>query len=153
MIIWFWYQIVSLFFCCYKFDVLMFLNIFHSFSENWIFHQLEKKIFFFWNHFFVAFLRLVFISIHGFNQAFWLNLMTLGTVLKTKWWFNACFIFLMWITCPVLSYILGTSFLTFSIFIHSGKNGKWLWRSHKFSRCWISTSRKYLHHFLHYNFL
>ena len=38
MIIWFWYQIGSSFFCCYNFDVPMFSHIFHSFSENWIIH-------------------------------------------------------------------------------------------------------------------
>ena len=50
----------------------------------------------------------------------------------------------MWITYSVLSCKLVTSFLIFSIFILSGKNGKWLWSSSNFPGYWISNLKKYL---------
>ena len=53
--------------------------------------------------FLALFLRLVFTSMYDFNQAFWLNLMTLCIFFKTDPWFNACFTFLMWITYLLLS--------------------------------------------------
>ena len=46
MMVSFWYQIVSSFFCCHKFNVLMISHIFYSFSKNWIIHQLKKKMIF-----------------------------------------------------------------------------------------------------------
>ena len=100
--------------------------------------------------FFAFFLRSVFISIYGFIQAFWLNLITLWNFFKNNPWFNACFKFLMCITYPVLSCKLATSFSTFSIYLLSGKNGKSLWSSCNFP--WVSTSKKkkkFLHNFLH----
>ena len=71
--------------------------------------------------------RSVFISIYGFGQAFKLNLTPLWTFLKINSWFDAYFKFLMCITYSVLSCKLATSYLTFSIFILSGKNGKPIW--------------------------
>ena len=51
--------------------------------------------------------------------------------------------FLIWITYSILSCKLGTSFLTFSILIFSGKNGKSLRSWCNVSLYWTSTSRKY----------
>ena len=48
-------------------------------------------------------------------------------------WFNACFKFLMCITYSVLSYKLGKSYSTLSIFIFSGKKGKSLRRLCKYA--------------------
>ena len=38
MIVWFWHQIISSSFGCYKFDISMFSHIFHSVSKNYIVH-------------------------------------------------------------------------------------------------------------------
>ena len=92
---------------------------------------------------YVLYWRSLFLLIYGFNQAFWLNLITLWTFFKTDSWFNAYFKFLWWITYSVLSCKLATSISTFSILILSGKNGKSLWRLRNFSGYWTSTSRKY----------
>ena len=108
MIIWFLYWITLFFFCCDKFNVSMFSHIFHSFFKKGINHQLKKI--FFKILFSLFFLRSVFISIYSFNQAFWLNLITLWTFFKTNPWFNVCFKFLMWITHSVLSWKIATSF-------------------------------------------
>ena len=86
----------------------------------------------------------MFISIYGFSQTFWLNLITRCTFFKTNLWFNACFQFLMYITYSFLSCKLATSFSTFSVSSFSGKNDKSLWSSCNFLRHWTSTSRKYL---------
>ena len=63
---------------------------------------------------------------YGFNQDYRLNLMTLYISFKTNPLFKACFKFLMCIVYSFLSCKLAASFLTFSIFIFSGKNGKLL---------------------------
>ena len=93
--------------------------------------------------FFAFCFSLVFISMYGFSQAFWLNLIILWNFFKINPWFNACFKFLMWMTYSVSSRKLVTSFSTFSILILSGKNGKSLWSSCNVSKHWTSTSRKY----------
>ena len=123
MIIWFLGLIISSSLCRQKFDMSMFSHIFNSFTKNGIIHQL-KKIFF---KIFVFFLKSVYISLYGFSLAFWLNLITLWTLFKTNLWFNACFNFLMCITCPVLSCKSAASFSTLSVFILSGKKDKSLW--------------------------
>ena len=71
MIIWFWHKIVSSLFSCYKFNVSMLSHIFHDFTKDWVIHEL-KKIFFK-----AFFLSSAFISMYGFSQVFWLNLMIL----------------------------------------------------------------------------
>ena len=54
LIIWFCYQIVLSFFCCYKFNVPMFSNIFHGYSKTASFITLKKfKIF--WPRFMIKF--------------------------------------------------------------------------------------------------
>ena len=74
---------------------LYFFHIFHSFSKTALLISLKKS---FSKSFFTFFLTSVFMSMYGFNQAFWLNLMTLCTFFKTNLWFNTCCKFLMWIT-------------------------------------------------------
>ena len=74
----------------------------------------------------------MFISIYGFSQTFWLNLIILWTFSKTNSWFNAYFKFLMCIRYSALPCKLATSLSIFSIFIFSGKNGKSLWNSFNF---------------------
>ena len=106
----------------------MFSHIFYSFSKNWIIHQLQKKS----KSMFAFFLRSVFISIYGFSQAFWLNLITMGTFFGINPWLKACFWFLMYITYSVLWCKLASSFTTFSIFILSDKDGKSFWNSYSF---------------------
>ena len=118
----------------------MFSHILHSFSKNYSIHQLEKI---FLKNFFLPSFSLAFISICGYNQAFWLNLIIPWTFSKTNLWFNACFELLMWITYSILSCKLVTSFSTFSIFILSNKNGKSLQSSCTFPGYWALTSRKY----------
>ena len=120
----------------------VFINIicFYVYNET-IIHQRKKKPFS--KSFFAFILRSVLISIHGFSQAFWLNLMTFWSFFKTNPWFNAYFKFLMCIKYSALSCKLATSFLTFSIFVLSGKKSKSLWRLCKFSGYWTSTKRKY----------
>ena len=142
MIIWFSHQIVYSSICCDKFKILvsMFSHVFSRFSKNWIIYQPEKV---FVKVIFCFFLRSVFISIYGFSQLFWLNLVTLWTFFKTNPWFNAYFKFLLCLTYPVLSCKLPTSFSTFLIFILSGKKGKSLWNSCNFSGYWTSTSTKF----------
>ena len=149
MIIWYWRQIVSPSFCCDRLNISLSSHIFHEFSciiSNSNIKSLSKS-------FCAFFLRFVFISIYYFNQAFYLNIITLCSLFKTNPWFNACFKFLMCTTYSVLSCKLVTSFWTFSIFILTGKNGKSLWRLCTFSGYSTLTSRKYLYHFLQNNFL
>ena len=126
----------SLFFLLWQVWHFYVFSYFHSFSENGIIHKLKKI-------FFASFLRLVFISIYGFSQAFWLNLMTLWTFFKTNPWFNAYFKFLMWMTYSFLSLKLVTSVSTLLFFFLSGKNGNSLWSLCSFSRYWTSSSKMY----------
>ena len=100
-------QIVPSLFCCCKFYVSMFSNIFHSLSKNWVFHQPEKI---FLKVIFAISLISVFISIHGFSHVFWLNLITLCTLFNTGPWIKASFKFFMRTTYSVLSCELATSF-------------------------------------------
>ena len=71
---------------------------------------------------FEFFLSTVFISMYGFNQALWLNLVTLCTLFNTNPWFSASFKVLICITHSWLSFKLHISFLSFPIFIISSKN-------------------------------
>ena len=80
-----------------------------------------------WKLFFVFFLSFGLISICGFNQFFWSNLMTLCTLYDTNLWFDACFKFLMQIKYSSLPWKLSPIFSMFSIFIILGKKGKLLW--------------------------
>ena len=89
---------------------LSFLRFFIVLPKTALFINLRKNVS---KSCFALFLRYVFISIYGFSQAFWLNLITLWT----NPWFNACFKFLMWIIFSVLLCKLPTNFSTFSIFI------------------------------------
>ena len=139
MIIWFWYSIVSSSFCCQKLNISIFSQIFHIFSKNCIVHQIKKafhKIIF---SFFLAWYSYQYMSL---AKPFWLNLMTLWTILKTNPWFSAYFKCLMWITYSVLSCKLVINFSNFLNFILSGKSGKPLWSSGNFLRHWTSTLRK-----------
>ena len=129
----FWCYLISSLFCCYKVNISMF----HSFC---IIHQLEKVL----KLFFAFCLSLVFISRYGFSQAFWLNLITLGTFFKNNPWFKTCLEYLMWMASSDLLCKLVTSFSAFSIFILSGKSSKSLWISSNYPGYWILTSRKYL---------
>ena len=75
-----------------------FFHIFLFFSSGKL-HYLSTWEDLFRNHFLI-FRRYAFISMCGFNQAFWLNLMTLLTLVNTYLWFNACFKF---VTCQTYS--------------------------------------------------
>ena len=88
MIIIFWHEIVSSFFCCYKFDVSMFSHIFHGFVKNRNIHQLKNI---FWKSCLAFFLSSLLISMYGFNQIFWINLMSSWIFFKTNLWFTAYF--------------------------------------------------------------
>ena len=120
----------------------MFSVIFHSCSKNYIIHSSKKS---FSKLLFSFFLSFVFISIYGFSQAFWLNLINLSTFFKTNSWFNACFKFLMWVTYLLLSFKLVTNFPTFSIsfFLVKMPNHYEVIFHVFFSGFWISTSRIY----------
>ena len=125
MIVRFWYQIDKkipkkfFFFDCYKFNVPM--SSYIIIPKTVLFMNLKKSIS---KSLFAFFLRSVFITIYGFNQAFKLNLMILCTFFNTYPWFNACFRFLICITYSVLSCKLARSFSNFLIFIVSGKKCK-----------------------------
>ena len=68
----------SSYFGYYRLDNSMFSLILCSFLEHCIIHQLKKYLS---KSFLVFFLSSVFISMHDFNQVFWLNLMILCTFL------------------------------------------------------------------------
>ena len=90
--------------------------------------------------FFALFLRSVFISICGFSQEFWLNLIILCKFSKTNPWLNACLGFLIYITYSDLSCKLAASFRFFQFSFFQVK----MITSCNFSKYWTSTSRKYL---------
>ena len=98
--------------------ISMFSHIFHSFSKNCIIHYLKQS---FSKSFFAFFFLAVFISVHDFNQTFWLHLMTLYYFFNTNP-YNASFRCLL-ITYYSLSCKLVTSFSVFLIFILSVKTG------------------------------
>ena len=75
MIICFWHQIISSYFCCNKFNISMFSHISHSFSKNYITYQHKK---YFSKSFFAFCLRFVSISIYDFSRVFWLNLISMN---------------------------------------------------------------------------
>ena len=84
----------------------MFSHIFMVFLRTALFINLKKYL---KKFFFAFFLNSVFISIYGYSQAFWLNLMTLLTFVQSNLWFSACFRFLVFIvSCKVT-----TTFSTF----------------------------------------
>ena len=118
MIIWLWQQIFSSAFGCDKFNISLFFHVFHRFSKTaWNINF--KKIFF--KITFCFFLRSVFMSIYDFNQVFCQNLTIICKFFKNNPSFNAYFKFLMCITYSVLPWKLATSYLTFLIFMYSGK--------------------------------
>ena len=138
---WFCYQIFLLLSVVESLVNLCFLTFCIIFQKPAFFISLKKS---FLKSLFAIFLKSVlFISIYGVSQAFWLNSITLWTFFKTITWFNACFKFIMCTTYSVLSWKSETNFWTLLIFIPRGKNGKSLGRSFNFSRYWRSTTRKY----------
>ena len=66
---------------------LCFLTFSIVFPKPALFINLKKA---FSKSFFVFFFSSVFISMYGFNQDFWLNLMTLCIFFKTDSWFSVC---------------------------------------------------------------
>ena len=116
----FWHQIVSSFFCCYKFNVPIFLMIFQFFQKMKTACHFEK---FFSKSFSATFLKSLFVSTYGFRHTFWFNLLTLCTFFNTSPCVKACIQFLISIMYSVLSCKLATSFSTFSIFIFPSRNG------------------------------
>ena len=83
----FCHQIIPFCFGSYKVDISMFSLVS---PKTALFINLKNLA---QNH--VLFFYSIFISMYGFNQAFWLNLMILCSFLNTNPWFNACFKFLM----------------------------------------------------------
>ena len=73
--------------------------------------------------------RLWYSLLNGFTHAFWLKLITLCNFSTTGLWFKVCLKFRMWITNSYFPIKLGRRFLTISVLILTGKNGKLLWRS------------------------
>ena len=108
MVIWFWYKVIPSF-CCSNFNIC-FLTFSVVFPKTALFMNLKKS---FSKPSFCFFLRSVFISIYGFSQAFWLNVITLWTLVKSNPWLNACFKFLMCLTYSVLSCKLAQAFRVF----------------------------------------
>ena len=150
MIVRFWYQIVSFFSVVTSLMFLFFSHIFYSFAQNCIVHQF-KKVFF--KIIFSFFLRSVFSSIHGFNHAFWLNLIILCTFCNSNPWFNACFKFLMCITYSVLSFKLATCFSTSLILLLKAKRVIQCVGYVKFWNIEHQFQENIHHHFHHYSFL
>ena len=125
--------------------ISLFSHIFHSFLRS-IIHQLNK---YFSKSFFAFFRRSVLMLIYSFNQAFWLNWITLWTFLKTNPWFNVCLKFVMCITCSVLSCKLATNFKLIHFFdFHSF----WYEFYVIFQGIEHQLHENILHHFLHYSF-
>ena len=116
---WFWCQIVSFFSGVTSLMPLRFLTFSIVFPKTALFINLKMSfsIFFFFQKF--VFLS---ISIYGFNQAFWLNLMILRTFFDTQPWFNAfqrsyvynIIFFIMQLYCKFLK------FFKFDIFREKG---------------------------------
>ena len=82
---------------------------------------------------FCFFTSSAFISMGGFIQAFWWNLITLCTFFNINSWFSACCKFRLYVKYSFLSCKLAKCFSTFSIFNLSGENGKLWWRSYIFT--------------------
>ena len=122
MIVLFSYLIIYSCFSGYKFDISALSYIYRSLSKNYIIHRLKKV---FPKIIFCIFLTSVFILMYGFNQTFWLSLLTLRTFFNTSSWFSASSKLLMCITHSCLSCKLATCFSIFSLFVLSGKS---LWR-------------------------
>ena len=91
MIIWFWNQLDSSFSVVISLLSLCFLTFSIVLPKTELLISLKKS---FSKSLFAFFLSLVFISIHGFGQTFWLNLATLCTFPNTSPWLIACFNFL-----------------------------------------------------------
>ena len=127
----------------------MFSHTFHSFCKSCIVQYLEKI--FFKISFCIFFLSSVFILIFGFNQASWLDLMTLCTFSKTDLWFNVCFKFLMQITF-LFNHESWLKFFSFFKFL-SGKKNKSLWITCNFSEYRSSVSTNFLYRSLYHRFL
>ena len=139
MIIWFWHQIVYFFSVVTRLMSLYFLTFSMVFRE--IIHQLKQNLFriIFW--FFSQFLWLM----YDFNHVFWLQYFDYNSMFFLKLTHDLMLALNLWfeITYSVLSCKSATSFLTFSVFILSGKSGKLFWTSYKFSGYWIKNLRKY----------
>ena len=144
--------IISSHFCCYfKFNISMFFFFLFLivFKKTELFINLKN---YFSKLIFAFCLSLVFISIHGFNEAFWLNLITLWTFFKINPWFNSCFTFLMWMTYWVLSCKLVTSFSTFRFSFSQVKMVNHCEIHVIFKDIEYHLRENILHHFLHYSF-
>ena len=98
----FWHIKCPSSFCCNKLNIYMFSQNFYLFSKNVIILQLQPL--FIKVSFCFFFLISVFTLIYGFNQGFWLILLTLWFFFKTNPGFNACFKFVICITYSVLWY-------------------------------------------------
>ena len=104
---------------------LYFLTLSIVFPKTALFITLKKYLS---KSFFAFFLHVVLISMHGFSQDFWLNLMILCTFFKTNSWFNACFKF------RKIFFIMqvGYKFFNFFDFFCWGKKHKSVWSSGNF---------------------
>ena len=98
----------------FQFLPALYIYVFLHFAcFSWKLHYWSTWKNLFQNHFFAFFLSSASISINGFKQAFWLNLMALCTFLNNNTWFNAGFEFLTCITYSSLSCKFAPSFSTF----------------------------------------
>ena len=82
-LVWFWHQIVSSPFCCYKFRTFPIV-----FPKTKLLISLKKS---FSKSFWAFIFSLVFMSIYGFSHASWLNLLTPRTFFNSSPWFKAWF--------------------------------------------------------------
>ena len=126
---------------------LCFLTFSTVFLKTELFTKLKNI---FRNQFFAFLLSSLFVSINGFNQAFWLNLMTLCTFSSTNPWLNACFKFVICITHSSLSWKFATNFSTSPIFIPSGQNCKFCEGYVNFLGIGHQLQQNILRHFLHH---
>ena len=118
------------------------------FTKMSLFSNLKKI--FFKMIFLLFFLSSVFISIYGFKQACWSNLMILCTfsILNTR--FNVCFKFLI---CITYSCKFPISFSNFSIFILSAKKTNYCEGYVNCQNIEHQLQENILHHYHHYSFL
>ena len=85
LLVWFWHYLIPSGFSCYKLHIFSHISIVFP-NAAWLISL--KNLF--QNHFlYFFFLSFVFISMYGFNQASWLNLMTLCTFFNTNPWFSS----------------------------------------------------------------
>ena len=85
-------------------------------------------------------------SIYGFSQVFWLNLITLWTSLNTNPWLNSSFEFILCITYSVTLWKLAFRLFQFSFFLVKSVN------HYEFQDIAHQLQENIIHHFLHYSF-